>query len=237
MGPTAGNDMSYTYIDDYLDDAAPVAASKIPPRFGYRQWGKRLLDVTMVLVAVPIAIPVVFLAWLAMFLTGGSGFFRQIRVGEGSRTFVCWKIRTMGQRAEAELISRMRIDPEIAAEWRISQKLNNDPRVTRLGKFFRKTSIDELPQLWNVLIGEMSLIGPRPFTPDQKELYDAECEDGAYYRLRPGISGLWQVSSRNRGCFQDRIGFDAEYERDLSLRGDIWIIWRTLIEVLYATGK
>lgn len=229
--------MSYTYFDDYLDDAAPVPAVKAATHTVYRRVGKRLADVVLVLLAAPIFLPVILISWLLMSLGGGSGFFRQPRIGQGGQVFTCWKIRTMGKQAEDDLALCIQNNPALAAEWRRTQKLANDPRITRLGHLLRRTSIDELPQLWNVLRGDMSLIGPRPFTPDQKELYDVDCNSQAYYRLRPGISGLWQVRSRNRGSFQDRIAYDAAYEKDMSLGNDLRIVVLTIREVLFATGK
>lgn len=229
--------MSYTYIDDYLDDAAPVANTDEPSGVFYRDVGKRLADIALVLLAVPIFLPVIVVAWFMMFVSGGSGFFRQPRIGRGGQIFTCWKIRTMGHHAEADLAQRIQNDPALAAEWQSTQKLSDDPRITRLGRFLRRTSIDELPQFWNVLRGDMSLIGPRPFTPDQKNLYDANQNSQAYYRLRPGISGLWQVRSRNRGNFQDRIAYDADYESNISVLHDIGIALLTVREILRSTGK
>ena len=116
----------------------------------------------------------------------------------------------------------------------IDQKLRNDPRITRLGHILRKASIDELPQLWNVLRGEMSLIGPRPMMVDQQALYPNP--GAAYYRLRPGITGLWQVSDRNESSFVERATFDGSYYNDLSLKADLSIFVRTISVVMRATG-
>lgn len=229
--------MSYTYIDDYLDDAAPIAIAPKHPAAPYGRFGKRLLDIVIVLVALPIVLPVILIAWALMSLNGGRGFYRQARIGYRGKVFMCWKIRTMERSADAILSQYIANDPALAAEWHRTQKLANDPRITRLGNILRRTSIDELPQIWNVLKGDMSLIGPRPFTPDQKELYDRGSSTRAYYRLRPGISGLWQVRSRNRGVFRDRIAFDEAYGADLSFIGDLRILLATVMVVLRATGK
>ena len=237
MGPITGNDMSYTYLDDYLDDAAPSSKVNNPPQFSYRIHGKRVFDILIVFVSAPIVIPIIFLGWSVMFLSGGSGFFRQVRVGLDGKNFECWKIRTMSHHAEIELLDRMQKDPVLATKWQHTQKLDDDPRVTLFGNILRKTSIDELPQFWSVLRGDMSLIGPRPFTVDQKDIYDADESSQAYYRLRPGISGLWQVRSRNRGCFKDRIVFDAEYESRVSLGQDLRIALMTIRELLRASGR
>ncbi|MFN6978425.1 MAG: sugar transferase, partial [Gemmobacter sp.] len=118
------------------------------------------------------------------------------------------------------------------AEWDRTQKLRHDPRITPLGHLLRRSSLDELPQLWNVLTGDMSLIGPRPMMVDQKPLYPGR----AYYALRPGISGPWQVSDRNATAFADRAGYDERYFRDLSLGTDLRLILATFGAVARGTG-
>lgn len=214
-----------------FDDALPVRSAS---NF-YSKAGKRLIDVTLVIIALPVVVPVVLMILVMTWAEGGRPLYRQRRVGLGGREFSCWKIRTMVQNAErvlAELVAR---DPKIADEWNRNQKLANDPRITLLGRFLRRTSLDELPQLWNVLNGTMSLIGPRPFTPDQKPLY-ADGRDSAYYHLRPGLSGLWQVSRRSAGSFADRVHYDELYSQQLSLGFDAGILWRTFSVVMRATG-
>lgn len=201
----------------------------------YATTGKRLLDLALVILAMPVVVPLLALVLAATWADGGRPIFRQRRVGLAGQEFICWKVRTMvpdADRALAELIAR---DPEAAAEWQRNQKLASDPRITRLGRFLRRTSLDELPQLLNVLNGTMSLIGPRPFTPEQRVIY-AEGGDSAYYHLRPGLSGLWQVSRRNAGGFADRVHFDELYSRQLSLATDAGILWRTFSVVMRATG-
>jgi lipopolysaccharide/colanic/teichoic acid biosynthesis glycosyltransferase len=141
-------------------------------------------------------------------------------------------------RGADELLARLvEEDDHIAREWLHHQKLTRDPRVTRLGRILRRSSLDELPQLWNVLNGTMSLVGPRPFTPDQRALYAGGRGDLAYYGLRPGISGFWQVSRRNAGSFAERVSFDEQYGRSVSLLTDLSILWRTFAVVLRATGR
>ena len=124
-------------------------------------------------------------------------------------------------------------DEELRAGWDATQKLKNDPRITPIGRLLRVTSLDELPQLWNVLIGEMSIVGPRPMMPDQLELYG---DPTAYNALRPGITGKWQVSTRNNSHFAERMIMDREYFRDLSLREDARILKKTVGVVLRCTG-
>ncbi|MGB5558222.1 MAG: sugar transferase [Paracoccaceae bacterium] len=223
--------MSHTFYDD-----AVLAAPK-PGMAVYAAGGKRLVDLVLVVAMLPIVLPILALAWALTAREGGGGFYSQPRIGRDGRVFRCWKIRTMVSDADAELARLMAADPGIATEWRTTQKLRNDPRVTRAGQLLRRTSIDELPQLWNVVMGEMSLIGPRPFTPNQKAMYDKSPDSAAYYTLRPGISGLWQVDRRNSGGFDERAPYDALYARSLSLGHDLRIIGRTLGAVCCATGN
>jgi len=126
----------------------------------------------------------------------------------------------------------LRKDPEARREWDEAQKLKRDPRITRIGRFLRKSSLDELPQLWNVLKGDMSLVGPRPMMVDQEALYPGR----AYFELRPGITGPWQVSDRNESSFADRARFDNQYLDSLSLSVDLTILFRTVAVVLRCTG-
>lgn len=203
----------------------------------YLTVGKRLFDVLFALVLAPIILPIVFGLWVAVRFDGGPGFFRQPRVGRNGRVFMCWKLRTMRVDAEQELERLCRQDPEIAREWRIHQKLDKDPRITRLGGFLRATSLDELPQYLNVLLGDMSFVGPRPFLPAQAALYDSVPGSDAYYKLRPGITGLWQVIGRSETTFVSRVRYDADYMRQLSFANDMSLIWKTVGVVLKKTGK
>lgn len=224
--------MSFTFLDERADSAHPT--TKRAPH--YHRWGKRALDIVVVILIAPFALLVVLAAWLLTILDGGKGFFSQPRIGMDGRVFRCKKIRTMVPDADVVLDNLINSDAGLAKEWRVNQKLKNDPRVTRLGRVLRQTSIDELPQLWNVLIGEMSLIGPRPFTPRQKELYDAPESKRAYYRMRPGITGLWQVDCRNSSEFRDRVTFDESYAKNLTLWLDLKIAVRTIAVIFAATG-
>lgn len=201
-------------------------------RSGYGHGPKRALDLSVVLVgALPVLLAVALLA-LVVAGQGGRPFYRQLRVGRDGRQFWMYKLRTMRPDAEVALASLLAADPEARAEWARAQKLRTDPRITRLGRFLRKTSLDELPQLWNVAKGDMSLVGPRPMMPEQQGLYPGE----AYFRLRPGITGLWQVSERNRTSFAERAEFDTAYAEALSLRTDLGIFLRTVQVVLKGTG-
>ena len=205
--------------EDYADRTTDLQTSRRGPA-PYRSALKRVLDITVVLVA---ALPVLLLLLpfcLLIMCDGTSPFYRQKRVGRDGAVFGIWKLRSMVPDAENLLEAHLAADPAARAEWDHSQKLRHDPRITRIGHLIRKTSIDELPQLWNVLRGHMSLVGPRPMMVDQRRIYPGT----AYYALRPGITGLWQTSVRNESSFAERAGFDADYLRKLSFRTDVVLL-------------
>lgn len=210
----------------------PGTADKTPGRF-YRTFGKRALDLMLVTLGAPFALLLVGGAALLLWFEGGSPFFRQARLGYGGSVFTIVKLRSMLPDSDHLLEEKLAADPALRAEWDSKQKLENDPRVTRLGAFMRKTSLDELPQLWNVLKGEMSLVGPRPMLPEQLPLYGDATH---YHALRPGITGYWQVSERNDSAFQARVAADAAYDRDVSFSIDIKLLWRTIGAVFKRTG-
>ena len=214
-------------------DPSLAATADLPFTKGlYRRRLKRGLDLLAVLLAAPVILPVVVLLALLAALDGGNPFYSQTRIGRGGKSFRMWKLRSMVVGAEAKLEAHLAADPAARAEWDRDQKLKQDPRITMAGRLLRKSSLDELPQLWNVVLGDMSLVGPRPMMPDQRVLYPGS----AYYRLRPGITGPWQVSRRNESSFADRALFDRDYERDLSLGTDLRMLVATVRVVLHATG-
>ena len=198
----------------------------------YRRFFKRAFDVATVLVLALIVLPVVLLFGLLIRLDGGPALYSQPRVGQGGRIFRCWKLRTMQVDAERRLAELIAADPRARAEWATRQKLKNDPRITPVGRILRKTSLDELPQLWNVLKGEMSLVGPRPMLPDQAPLYPGR----AYYFLRPGVTGFWQISDRNETSFAGRAAFDTDYSRRMSFLTDMMVLVATAWVVVRGTG-
>jgi lipopolysaccharide/colanic/teichoic acid biosynthesis glycosyltransferase len=193
---------------------------------------KRLLDIVLVLLAAPFVVMIVLPVALYIRRDGHSAYYWSERVGRYGRTFRMMKLRTMVPDADEKLAAYLDSDPEAAAEWRETQKLKADPRITAFGRFLRKTSLDELPQLWNVLKGDMSLVGPRPMMPNQRKLYPGR----AYYALRPGVTGPWQVSDRNETTFARRADYDRDYCRNVSLAHDARLIWQTLAVVLRGTG-
>ena len=215
------------------EEEAPVRTRQGGARGLYRAGLKRALDVILVLLAVPVIFPVVGGLVLIVAFGGGAPLYSQMRVGRNGRVFRLWKIRSMARNADAVLEAYLCSNPERRAEWDLKQKLDQDPRITGIGYFIRGTSLDELPQLWNVLRGDMSLVGPRPMMVDQQPLYPGQ----AYYRMRPGLTGLWQISQRNESSFRARAGFDDEYERSITFLGDVRIILATIRVVLNATGR
>lgn len=203
------------------------------PRGGlYRRVFKRVLDVTAVVLAAPFVVPMVVGLALAVRRDGGPAFYFQDRIGAGGRVFRMWKLRSMVADADARMVRHLAENPAARQEWDLTQKLRNDPRITPFGHLLRRSSMDELPQLWNVLRGDMSLVGPRPMMVEQEPLYPGT----AYVRMRPGITGHWQTSGRNATTFAARAEFDAIYERDLSLMTDLKILARTVKVVLRCTG-
>lgn len=212
-------------------DAA--VARKTAPFYIYRDYAKRLMDIAFIAITLPFSLPVILLCALALWIEGGSPFYTQDRLGRKGARFSILKLRTMVRNADEVLETYLAADPEMRREWDELQKLRNDPRVTPVGQFLRATSLDELPQLFNVLTGDMSIVGPRPMLPEQLAMYG---DASAYEALRPGITGLWQISSRNDNGFSHRKSIDATYERDLTLMLDLKILFKTVGVVLRRTG-
>lgn len=227
-------DSSFKYLTDMEKPAVShrLTATALDTAPLYRDHLKRVLDIALVLLATPIALPLILIAAALAAMEGGSPFYWQDRVGLGGRSFRMLKIRTMVPNAKARLESYLADNPEARREWDHSQKLKHDPRITRLGYFLRKSSLDELPQLWNVLKGDMSIVGPRPMMVEQKPLYEGH----AYYALRPGITGFWQVSDRNETSFVARARYDTDYYHSVSLATDLAVLVRTVTVVVRGTG-
>jgi exopolysaccharide production protein ExoY len=197
---------------------------------------KRGFDVVAVLASAVFVVPLVLLLGLLVSLDGGPALYRQDRIGRGGRIFRIWKLRSMNVDADRLLEAHLAANPAARAEWDHTQKLKDDPRITRLGRLLRKSSLDELPQLWNVLVGEMSLVGPRPMLPEQIELYPERAYTRAYCQLRPGLTGFWQVSGRNDTAFDARATHDSRYFRRLSFVTDLIVLLLTVAVVLRGTG-
>ncbi len=210
----------------------PTGQSLTSPALLYRKIFKRLLDVVFVVLALPIVLPVVLVLAALIAMDGTNPFYGQRRVGKNGQIFTMWKLRSMVPNAHALLEDHLARNTLARLEWEQTQKLKDDPRITPFGHILRKTSLDELPQLWNVLIGEMSLVGPRPMMPEQRDLYPGK----AYFSLRPGLTGSWQVSERNASTFASRAEFDNSYAEDLTLKTDLGILYATVGVVVRATG-
>lgn len=198
----------------------------------YRSFLKRIFDLLLVAFTFPVWFSVIAVGAVLVMCDGHTPLYRQERVGRNGRTFWIWKLRTMIIDADAKLEAHLAANPEARAEWEATQKLKHDPRVTNVGRFLRKTSLDELPQIFNVLIGDMSLVGPRPMMLCQKDLYDGD----RYYEMRPGLTGLWQVCDRNDSRFIDRVHFDNTYAATVSLCTDLGVLLRTVGVVVRGTG-
>ncbi len=196
---------------------------------------KRAFDWVLSVLALVFFSPLLIPIALAIRSDGGPALFRQQRVGQDGRVFEGLKFRSMVMNAEQKLADMIKADPAVAQEWKAFQKLKKDPRITWVGRFIRKTNMDELPQLINVLKGDMSLVGPRPMTVPQIEEYGEAFK--AYTRVRPGITGMWQVNGRNETTFEERARLDAFYVRNWSLWRDIVIIVRTVREVIFMRGQ
>ncbi|MFA7408279.1 MAG: sugar transferase [Anaerolineaceae bacterium] len=193
----------------------------------YKRLGKRTLDLSLALLGAlliaPFLLPLVCL----------YGLYSQDRVGQDGKRFRIWKLRTMIRDADQILQAQLKSDPEFRSIWEQCPKMANDPRITKMGRWLRKASIDELPQLWNVIRGDMSLVGPRPFLPEQEQYYPGD----AYYRMKPGITGFWQLTERNSPSLVVRSYHDTEYERNMCLGMDLFLILMTVAEVFRGSGK
>ena len=164
----------------------------------------------------------------------GPVFYRHERIGQNGKPFHCLKFRSMRMDSAEVLAHLLETDPVARAEWARDQKLTDDPRIHPVGRFLRKTSLDELPQFWNVLKGDMSIVGPRPIIADEAERYGVHFAD--YCAVRPGITGAWQVGGRNLTSYTHRVALDVEYVRNATLLDDVRIVFRTVAVVLTQRG-
>jgi Undecaprenyl-phosphate galactose phosphotransferase WbaP len=196
---------------------------------------KRGLDILLVLISLPVTIPILAVVCLLVkFSSPGPVFYSHRRIRTSGSFFSMWKFRTMCQNSTEVLEQHLAKHPKARAEWNRSHKLRNDPRITPVGSFLRRYSIDELPQLWNVLTGQMSLVGPRPIVAAEVEKY-GDCFD-CYCLVKPGLTGLWQVSGRSKLTYQARVALDCKYVRGWSLLHDFVILLKTFVVVLNRDG-
>lgn len=208
-------------------------ATGAPPVGGI---SKRSFDILVALAALVVLSPIfVLIMALVKYSDGGSVFYGHRRIGYNGSTFRCLKFRTMAENGDALLHAYLEQNPAAYEEWRTTRKLQDDPRVTIVGTVLRKLSLDELPQLINILRGEMSLVGPRPVVEDELELYEASAV--YYLQSRPGLTGLWQVSGRNDVSYASRIAFDTHYVKNWSFTRDVVIVARTIPAVCLSRGS
>jgi len=202
--------------------------------FPYRV-GKRLIDLGLILLAAPFLLPIVAIISIAVLISSpGPVFFSHRRINRHGSFFSMWKFRTMAVNGAHILEEYFEAHPEAREEWHATRKLKHDPRATRVGNFLRRTSLDELPQLWNVFVGDMSLVGPRPIVAGEVAKYGSHFAD--YCLVKPGVTGLWQVSGRSDTTYQERIELDRRYAQTWTLTGDIAILFKTVITVIRQHG-
>ncbi len=215
--------------------AAPSASRRrvfeSPARLFSYAVTKRALDITLVLLSAPLTIPLCLVLSLSVMLSSpGPIFFSHRRIGRSGIFFSMWKFRTMCVNSAEVLEQHLAMHPEDRAEWNSLHKLRNDPRVTPLGRFLRRSSLDELPQLWNVLTGRMSLVGPRPIVAAEADKYR---DDFTYYlAVKPGITGLWQTSGRSTLTYDERVALDRRYVESWSALNDLRILLRTFTKIV-----
>jgi exopolysaccharide production protein ExoY len=198
-------------------------------------FAKLVFDKVFAAVALVLISPILLLVYIAVRLEGGEPvIFRHSRVGIGGELFSCLKFRTMKPDSQNKLAQILEIDPIAKDEWEDSRKLHRDPRVSRLGAFLRKTSLDELPQFWNILMGEMSVVGPRPITWDETQYYGGKFP--VYASVRPGLTGAWQIGGRSDTSYTERVDLDVNYVRNWSFLLDLRIVLKTIDVVLLRKG-
>jgi lipopolysaccharide/colanic/teichoic acid biosynthesis glycosyltransferase len=225
--------MSEVALTTYRSASGLLVRPKAPSRHSY---SFRLFDITLGIVALLAFMPIMALVALAVWIQdGGAALYGQKRVGRDGRTFVCLKFRSMFVDSSGRLQHILSTDPEARREWLANHKLKSDPRVTPLGNLLRKSSLDELPQLFNVIVGDMSLVGPRPIVEAEINKY------GRYFRhycsVTPGITGLWQVSGRSDVSYRRRVAMDVAYARSKSLAFDVSLLCATIPAVLVRKGS
>ncbi|HCR3979946.1 TPA: sugar transferase, partial [Citrobacter koseri] len=195
---------------------------------------KRTFDIVCSSLIILISSPLLIYLWYKVTRDGGPAIYGHMRVGRHGKLFPCYKFRSMVMNSQEVLQKLLDSDPAAREEWERDFKLKNDPRITPVGRFIRKTSLDELPQLFNVLKGQMSLVGPRPIISEELPRYD---ENVDYYLMaKPGMTGLWQVSGRNDVDYDTRVYFDSWYVKNWSLWNDIAILFKTVKVVLHRDG-
>lgn len=226
MGYQQFNDSSSRLRDFLRSPKFPRPVRSVP---------KRAIDIVGAVFGLVFAAPFLLVAMIMIRRhDGGPAIFAQDRIGHGGKVFRCYKLRSMVVDAQERLDHLLATDPVARAEWEDTQKLTDDPRITRLGRFLRKSSLDELPQLWNIIMGDMSIVGPRPIVQNEIAKYGA---DFIYYTdVRPGLTGLWQVSGRSDTTYDERVALDVKYVREWSFFRDIKVILLTIPAIIWSRG-
>ncbi|MBN3985876.1 undecaprenyl-phosphate galactose phosphotransferase WbaP, partial [Serratia marcescens] len=227
--PLYGTDMSFIFSHEVMILRVSNNLAKRSSRFIKRTFD--IIGSSLILVALS---PVLIFLTYKVSRDGGRPIYGHERVGHNGKKFKCLKFRSMVLNSQEVLADLLERDPEARKEWNKDFKLKNDPRITKIGAFIRKTSLDELPQLWNVLRGEMSLVGPRPVIEKELERYAGDVD--YYFMAKPGMTGLWQVSGRNDIDYDTRVYFDAWYVKNWALWNDIAILFKTIGVVLKRDG-
>lgn len=220
-----------------LDASAPESLRTVTKRSGASMVTKRAVDVAGALIFFTLFGFIYLVVWaLVLWTTGRPGIYRHRRVGRNGKEFDCLKFRSMLPNSDEILVELLKSDPAAKSEWESNFKLREDPRITRFGKFIRKTSLDELPQFWNVLRGDMSLVGPRPVVRKELEnFYGMSAR--VYEKVKPGITGPWQIGGRSNLSYPERIALDCGYANSWSVAGDFRILWKTVKVVLTGHGS
>jgi Undecaprenyl-phosphate galactose phosphotransferase WbaP len=232
---TATIEGSYSYTESGRRVIRSQRANGVPSQYFRYRVVKRIFDIMLVLISVPVLLPVFgIVSALVMLSSSGPIFYSHRRIRKGGAFFSMWKFRTMCVNSAEVMEEYLARHPEARAEWNLTHKLREDPRITPIGSFLRRYSLDELPQLWNVLTGQMSLVGPRPIVAAEVEKY-GDCFD-CYCRVKPGLTGLWQVSGRSELSYDARVALDCEYVERWSLTKDFLILLRTFSSVVNQDG-
>ena len=237
----ADSEMDYTNNVNNINFPALIPIKNKIDRHGIinkllQEGAKRTMDFFGGLAGIILLIPITIVLYIANLIEKDDGplFYSQLRIGKNGKLFRIWKFRSMVVGADEKLEQYLTENPEAREEYRINKKLKKDPRITKIGNFIRKTSIDEIPQFINVLKGDMSLVGPRPYLPREKE------DMGSYYscitQCKPGITGFWQVNGRSEVNFAERLNMDMVYYRERSFRRDIKLLIKTFGKIVKKDG-
>lgn len=227
--------LSTMEMDSLIDGHVVMLRMRNNLKNRWNRFVKFTFDWLLTLVGTIVISP--FLLGIALWIrhdSPGPVIFKHKRIGKNGKEFYCYKFRSMVSDADERLQKLLATDPQARLEWHWDFKLKNDPRITKSGKFLRKTSLDELPQIFNVLKGEMSLVGPRPIIADEVSYYGKYIED--YYMVRPGITGMWQTSGRSDTGYKERVELDSWYVRNWNIWFDVVLLWRTMKVVVRGKG-